>query len=147
VAQYRNAFQAFRKLFPLVTQFASWDETNFYGEATYDKEALVVGYYQAMQQACPNCTILAAEFLDVPKSEGVPMTTWARTFIKLAGGQPQFWGLNNYEGRQPPRQHEHAAAAGRRERQHLACRDGRNRQPHRRQGSGLSAETPPRGEG
>jgi hypothetical protein len=97
VAQYRNAFKAFRKLFPGVTQFASWDETNYYGEATYDKEALVVGYYHAMQQVCPNCTILAAEFLDVPKSEGVPMATWARTFIKLAGGQPQYWGLNNYE--------------------------------------------------
>lgn len=97
VAQYRSAFEAFRKLFPWVTEFATWDETNYFGEATYDKEALVVGYYRAMKQACPSCTILAAEFLDVPESEGVPMTTWARMFIKLAGGQPQYWGLNNYE--------------------------------------------------
>jgi polysaccharide biosynthesis protein PslG len=97
VAQYRSAFLAFRTLFPWVTEFATWDETNYFGEATYDKEALVVGYYRAMKQACPGCTILAAEFLDVPKSEGVPMTTWAQTFIKLAGVQPQYWGLNNYE--------------------------------------------------
>jgi hypothetical protein len=97
VAQYVNAFKAFRKLFPWVTQFATWDETNYFGEPTYDKEALVASYYKGIQAACPNCTVLAAEFLDVGEREAVPMTTWVAQFDKALGHQPGYWGLNNYE--------------------------------------------------
>jgi uncharacterized membrane protein YgcG len=96
-AQYRNAFLAIRAHFPWVTEFATWDETNCYCEASFKKVSQVVSYYKALRSACPKCTILAAEFLDVPHHFGVPMTTWAQQFIKLAGSQPQYWGLNNYE--------------------------------------------------
>src|SRR5665213_574905 len=96
-AQYIKAFKAFRARFPWVTEYATWDETNFYGEATYNKETLVASYYKGMRAACRKCTILAAEFLDVPKHQAVPMATWARLFIKAAGVQPQYWGFNNYE--------------------------------------------------
>ena len=65
-AQYVSAFRAFRKRFPWVQEFATWDETNYYGEATYDKEGLVASYYRGLRAACSSCTILAAEFLDVP---------------------------------------------------------------------------------
>ena len=95
-ASYGNAFKAFRRLFPWVHEFVTWDETNSYGEATYDKEALVAKYYRTMRKDCPSCTILAAEFLDVPTTEAVPMTTWAKTFVKDLGYQPGYWGLNNY---------------------------------------------------
>ena len=96
-AQYIKAFKAFRARFPWVTEFATWDETNYYGEATFNKAALVAAYYKGMRAACPKCTILAAEFLDVPKHAAVPMSTWAKEFIKYAGEQPKYWGLNNYE--------------------------------------------------
>jgi hypothetical protein len=96
-AAYLSAFKAFRKRFPWVTNFVTWDETNFYGEATYDKEALVASYYKEMRKACSSCKILAAEFLDVDKTRAVPMTTWAKTFIKDLGYQPAYWGLNDYE--------------------------------------------------
>ena len=96
-AEYISAFRAFRKRFPWVREFATWDETNYYGEATYDREALVASYYRGLRAACPSCTILAAEFLDVDLHEAVSMTTWAAAFIKDLGHQPGFWGLNNYE--------------------------------------------------
>ena len=97
-AQYLSAFRAFRRRFPWVREFATWDETNYYGEATYDREALVASYYRGLRSACPSCTVLAAEFLDVPAPhEAVSMTTWAAAFIKDLGYQPGFWGLNNYE--------------------------------------------------
>ena len=97
VSQYLAQFRAFRSRFPWVTAYVTWDETNYYGEATYDKEALVAQYWKGMEAACRKCTILAAEFLDTDTHEAVPMTTWARTFIKYAGRQPAYWGLNNYE--------------------------------------------------
>jgi hypothetical protein len=97
VAAYVKAFRTFRKRFPWVTQFATWDETNFYGEPTYDKETLVAGYYRALRSACPECTIIAAELLDTPKGDAVAMTTWAHGFIKALGRQPGYWGLDNFE--------------------------------------------------
>jgi hypothetical protein len=97
-AQYVSAFRAFRKRFPWVHEFATWDETNYYGEATYDREGLVASYYRGLRRACPSCTVLAAEFLDVPAPhEAVSMTAWAAAFVKDLGYQPGFWGLNNYE--------------------------------------------------
>ena len=95
--QYIAAFRAFRARFPWVKEFATWDETNYYGEATYNKEALVASYYRGMRSACPSCRILAAEFLDVPAKQAVPMSTWATAFDKALGYQPGYWGFNNYE--------------------------------------------------
>ena len=97
VSQYMAQFRAFRAHFPWVTEFVTWDETNYYGEATWNHESLVVEWWKAMQAACPKCTILAAELLDTDTHEAIPMTTWARSFIKDAGTQPKYWGLNNYE--------------------------------------------------
>jgi hypothetical protein len=95
-AAYLAAFKTFHKRYPWVKNFVTWDETNYYGEATYDKEALIAKYYVELRHACPSCKILAAEFLDVPRIEAVPMTKWAKIFIKDLGYQPAYWGLNNY---------------------------------------------------
>ena len=95
--QYIAAFKAFRARFPWVKEFATWDETNYYGEATYDQEALVASYYRGMRSACPSCRILAAEFLDVPAKQAIPVATWAKAFDKALGYQPGYWGFNNYE--------------------------------------------------
>ncbi len=96
-AQYVSAFRAFRKRFPWVREFATWDETNYYGEATYNRESLVASYYRGLRGACSSCTVLAAEFLDVSKHEAVPMGAWAKAFVKALGYQPGYWGLNDYE--------------------------------------------------
>jgi hypothetical protein len=96
-AEYLSAFRAFRSRFPWVREFATWDETNYYGEATYDRESRVAAYNPGQRSTSPTSTILAAEFLDVTKHEAVPMSTWAHAFISALGYQPGYWGLNNYE--------------------------------------------------
>jgi hypothetical protein len=96
-AQYISAFRVFRKRFPWVKEFVTWDETNCYCEVTYNKEAKIAGFYRGMRSACSSCTILAAEFLDVTKQYAVPMKTWANGFVKALGYQPGYWGLNDYE--------------------------------------------------
>jgi hypothetical protein len=96
-AQYISAFRVFRKRFPWVKEFVTWDETNCYCEVTYNKEAKIAGFYRGMRSACSSCTILAAEFLDVTKQYAVPMKTWVSKLDKALGFQPGYWGLNDYE--------------------------------------------------
>ena len=97
VAQYVAAFDAFRARFPWVTEFATWNETNCYCEVSFNHVPRIAAYYLAVRSACSTCTILAAEFLDVGRSSGVLMTIWAREFVKAAGLEPRYWGLNDYE--------------------------------------------------
>jgi hypothetical protein len=97
VTQYSRAFLAFRKRYPWVTEFATWNEANYYGEATAPHPKRVAQYYLALRRDCPRCTILAAELLDIdnPK-QAVPMLKWVRAFIHYAHTQPAYWGLHNY---------------------------------------------------
>src|ERR1700690_3227677 len=96
-AQYIAAFKAFRKRFPWVKQFVTWDETNCYCEVTYNKETQIAAFYRGMRKACSSCTLLAAEFLDTDKRYAVPMKTWVSKLDKALGYQPGYWGLNDYE--------------------------------------------------
>ena len=48
-------------------------------------------YYRKLRQECPECTILAAELLDMPN-----MLTWVKRFRRYAKVEPQYWGLHNY---------------------------------------------------
>src|ERR1700690_1563347 len=96
-AEYVKAFNSFRKTFPWVKQFVTWDETNCYCEGSYDKETEIAAYYRGMREACPSCTLLAAEFLDTAKQDAVPMATWVSKLDKALGYQPGYWGLNDYE--------------------------------------------------
>jgi hypothetical protein len=81
----------FRKRYPWVRQFASWNEANYCGEKTCHRPELVAAYYRALKKACPSCRILAAELLDVPG-----MTAWVKAFVRKSRLQPRYWGLHNY---------------------------------------------------
>jgi hypothetical protein len=97
-AQYLQAFKAFRALFPDVTQFVTWDETNCYCEVSHNRYHQIASFYLALRRACPACTILAADFLDDDNAHGaVPMQTWVHALDRDIGYQPQYWGLNNYQ--------------------------------------------------
>ena len=88
-----HEFRIFRARYPWVHDFAAWNEANHCGEPTCHRPGLVVGYYRALRQACPSCTVLGAELLDEPG-----MVTWVRAFDRALGGQPAIWGLHNYLG-------------------------------------------------
>ena len=97
VAQYSAAFRTFRARYPWVTEFATWNEANYYGESTAQDPRRVAGYYLAMRRDCPSCTILAAELLDIDNPrQAVNEVRWARELIDYAHTQPAYWGLHNY---------------------------------------------------
>jgi hypothetical protein len=97
VASYSAAFLEFRHLYPWVTQFVTWDEANFFGEPTSTHVGRVVGYYRALRNDCPTCTILAPDLLDLPRYAVSPVR-YAHEFIRELGSQPQYWALNDYVG-------------------------------------------------
>ena len=90
-ARYLRAFRAFRKRYPWVRNFATWNEANHCGEPTCRRPALVASYWRAIKKDCPSCRILAAELLDMPNA-----AQWAISFRRAARVEPRYWGLHNY---------------------------------------------------
>ncbi|MDQ3849098.1 MAG: hypothetical protein M3296_00580 [Actinomycetota bacterium] len=84
-------FARFRARYPWVDTFATWNEANHCGEPTCHRERLVANYYRGLRRQCPECTILAAELLDLPN-----LTTWVANFRRSLGYVPRLWGLHNY---------------------------------------------------
>jgi hypothetical protein len=84
-------FRRFRARYPWVTEFASWNEANHCGEPTCHRPELVAAYWRKLRLACPKCTILGAEVLDMPN-----MTSWVKAFRRAAKVEPRYWGLHNY---------------------------------------------------
>jgi hypothetical protein len=84
-------FRRFRARYPWVTQFATWNEANLCGQPTCHRPQLVAAYWRKLRIACPECTILGAEVLDMPN-----MTSWVKAFRRAAKVEPRYWGLHNY---------------------------------------------------
>lgn len=87
----KSEFRRFRRRYPWVTTFATWNEPNHCGEPTCHRPRLVAGYYRALRRECPTCTILAPEVLDLPN-----MAEWVRAFRTALGFSPTRWGMHNY---------------------------------------------------
>jgi hypothetical protein len=92
-SRFKYDFQRFRKRYPWVTTFATWNEANHCGEPTCHRPQLVAAYYRSIRRACSKCTILGAELLDMPN-----MATWVDQYQKHLGKKksPRYWGLHNY---------------------------------------------------
>jgi hypothetical protein len=89
--RFKYEFQRFRKRYPWVRTFATWNEANHCGQPTCNRPKLVAAYWRKLRQACPRCTILPAELLDMPN-----MLRWTRAFRRHAKVEPKVWGLHNY---------------------------------------------------
>jgi hypothetical protein len=92
-SRYKYDFELFRRRYPWVTTFATWNEANHCGEPTCHRPQLVSAYYRGLVRACPKCTILGAELLDMPN-----MSSWVDAFRRQLGRtlSPRYWGLHNY---------------------------------------------------
>ena len=84
-------FRRFRRYWPWVTTFATWNEANHCGEPLCRRPRLAASYYRALRRECPSCTILAPELLDMPN-----MRSWVKRFNRKLGYSPKIWGLHNY---------------------------------------------------
>lgn len=92
VAAYRRAFTAFRRAYPQVRDYATWNEANNQAQPTWRRPGLVAGYYNVMRARCRRCRIVAADVLDT-----LSAPQWLRRFMHgVRGPRPRLWGLHNY---------------------------------------------------
>jgi hypothetical protein len=85
-AQMAKSMKDFRKRYPFVKEFATWNEAN-----NNKRPETVARWWTAMRKACPTCTVLGADLLDRGN-----VGSWAKRFVKAAGRTPKVWGLHNY---------------------------------------------------
>jgi hypothetical protein len=90
-AQYRRAFAAFRRRWPIVHVFTPWNEVNLRYQPTRRRPALAATYYEVLRWRCPRCTVVAADLLDTDD-----LQSWLRGFLGAVHGSPRLWGLHNY---------------------------------------------------
>jgi hypothetical protein len=96
--EFAEHFRAFRERYPHVTQFSVWNEANHCGQPTCNRPELVAAYWRKLSLACGECTILAAEILDLDN-----MSRWILDFREYTREnyrgdlrEPSHWGLHNY---------------------------------------------------
>jgi hypothetical protein len=92
VKAYRRAFKAFRKAFPQVREYATWNEANNQAQPPWRRPGLVAAYYGVMRAGCRGCRIVAADVLDT-----LSAPRWLGRFMSaVKGPRPRLWGLHNY---------------------------------------------------
>lgn len=92
VAAYRRAFTAFRRAYPQVREYATWNEANNQAQPTWRRPGLVARYYNVMRARCRGCRIVAADVLDT-----LSAPRWLTRFMRgVRGPRPRLWGLHNY---------------------------------------------------
>ncbi|HEX8158596.1 MAG TPA: glycosyl hydrolase [Solirubrobacteraceae bacterium] len=91
VAEFRLAFQAFRKRYPQVRVFAAWNEINHASQPTHDRPRRAAEYYNVVKASCDGCTVLAGDVLDQPG-----MMRYVKRYRRHLDGSPRIWGLHNY---------------------------------------------------
>ena len=92
VAQFRDAFRAFRARWPTVREFAPWNEVNVRSQPLHDDPRRAARFYNVMVAACPGCTILGAELLD-----NTAAAAYVRRMTPVMRVKPKVWGVHNYE--------------------------------------------------
>ena len=99
VAQFSALFLELRRLYPWVTEFLTWNESNYYGEPTATRPGRVARYYVVLRHDCPSCTIVAPDVLDITDPRyALDEVRWVHEFIRALGFEPSIWALNDYVG-------------------------------------------------
>ena len=92
VAAFKREVRAFRKEYPRVKDFVTWNEGNHISQPTFKKPGRAAKYFDVLASACRRCRIAAADVLDDKKN----MERWLRKFSRKAKHKPKIWGLHNY---------------------------------------------------
>ncbi len=91
VAEFRAAFDAFRKRWPDVQVYAPWNEINHVSQPTARSPRRAAEYYNVLKARCEDCTVLAGDVLDQ-----AGMTRYVKQYQRHLEGEPDIWGLHNY---------------------------------------------------
>src|SRR4051794_4030159 len=88
---FRHEFHKFRKRYPWVTNYLTWNEANHCSQPTCHKPASAARFYDILRSDCPRCTVSAPALLDTPD-----MPRWVRAFEHKAKHRVTIWSLHNY---------------------------------------------------
>ncbi len=96
--EFAQEFRALRERHPQVTQFAVWNEANHCGQPTCNRPELVAAYWRKLSLSCRECTILAADILDLDNMSRWILDFREHTRKNYRGDlrEPSYWGLHNY---------------------------------------------------
>jgi len=92
VAAFKREVLAFRKAYPQVKDFVTWNEGNHISQPTFKKPGRAAQYYDVLAAACRGCRIAAADVLDDKNN----LEPWLRKFERKAKRKVKIWGLHNY---------------------------------------------------
>jgi hypothetical protein len=93
VATYRRNFRLFRKRYPWVRYFSTWDEANFVdAQPTGNNPARTAQFYRVARDECSGgrCTVVTADFRADGSAHSI---RWLREFKRHIGRGPHIWGL------------------------------------------------------
>ena len=96
VAQFRRDFRDFRKRYPQIRKFSTWNEINFkVAQPTGGNPKRAGQFYKMLRKECRGgkCSVLTGDFRPDGSRHDVQ---WQRTFLKEIGRGPHEWGLIPY---------------------------------------------------
>jgi hypothetical protein len=93
VATFRRNFRLFRKRYPWVRYYSTWDEANFpAAQPTGNAPIRTAQFYRTLRRECSRgrCTVITMGF----RAEGSRHSAWwLRQFKRHMGRGPHIWGL------------------------------------------------------
>ena len=143
VREFTREFLKYKKRYPWVKDWLTWNEANHCGEPTCHKPRRVARFFNNIRHNCYRCNVVAADVLDTPT-----MVPWVRKFRRTARDDKVIWGLHNYIDANRFRTTRHACAAeGRAARRDLVHGDRRAGRAPQRLADRLPRQQEARGEG
>jgi hypothetical protein len=88
---FRREFHKFRKRYPWVTDYLTWNEGNHCSQPTCHEPGRAARFYDILRSDCPKCTVSAPALLDTPD-----LPRWVRAFESKARHKVKIWSLHNY---------------------------------------------------
>lgn len=95
VKEFRSDFRRFRKRYPWIKKFSTWNEQNFPKAQPTGRNPKRAGqFYKMLRKECRGkCSVLTGDF----RANGSKFDKkWFKTFRKTIGGGKHSWGLINY---------------------------------------------------
>jgi hypothetical protein len=91
VREFTKEFLKYKKRYPWVKDWLTWNEANHCGEPTCHMPRRVARFYNNIRHNCFGCNVVAGDVLDTPT-----MVPWVKEFRKTARDDKLIWGLHNY---------------------------------------------------
>jgi len=90
-ARFKAEFLRFRKRYPFVKSYLTWNEANHRGQPTWNRPEIVGRYHDILRRNCRGCTITGPSVLDT-----LAMPRWVKRVERAAKTRIRVWALHNY---------------------------------------------------